>query len=566
MTLALNIQNLSYRYRGQEKPALDRVSLDVARGDSLVIMGPTEAGKSTLTAAMNGLVPHFFKGRFEGAVTVLGRNTKEKSVAELSERVGMVFQDFEAQLFSTNVELEVAFGPENLGLPHEEIARRVDENLRLVGLAGLKHRSPATLSGGQKQKLAIASILALKPELLVMDEPTTDLDPESKKEIFRITEELRLREDMTLVVVEHETEEVLNAKNILLLKDGKVAGYGPAPEMLRRIDLLERVGVRPPAIPAYFHRMGFGTLPLTIEEGLKEFAARGWRIRNDAYARLVEREYRRGKGYGETIIECEDLEYAYPGGLKALNGINVAIRRKEIVAIIGQNGGGKTTLAKHLNGLLLPGGGRVCVNGLATTEQTLFGLGRSVAYVFQNPDHQIFSETVFDEVAFGLRQRGMSDQETRGPVEQALAAVGLTGFEHEDPFSLTKSGRKRVAVASVLALKPDVLILDEPTTGLDYSEQRSMMEMINGLNQQGCTIIFITHHMWIVAEYAHRVLVLKEGQVLMDGTPREIFAKQELADAALSPPQVTAFSAALGKTLLSVDELVLCTLMNGVPG
>ncbi len=427
-------------------------------------------------------------------------------------------------------------------------------------MTGFKHRSPATLSGGQKQKLAIASILALKPELLVMDEPTTDLDPESKKEIFRITEELRRREDMTLVAVEHETEEVLNVKNILLLKDGRMAGYGPASEMLRQIDLLETVGVRPPAIPAYFHRMGCGTLPLTIDEGLKEFAARGWRMRDEAYTRLVESESLRSAAYGETIIECEDLEYAYPGGVKALNGVNVTIRRKEIVAIVGQNGGGKTTLAKHFNGLLLPGSGRVCVRGLPTTEQTLFGLGRTVAYVFQNPDHQIFSEKVFDEVAFGLRQRGMSDRETKGFVEQALEAVGLTGFENEDPFSLTKSGRKRVAVASVLALKPDVLILDEPTTGLDYSEQRSMMEMIKGLNEQGCTIIFITHHMWIVAEYAHRVIVLKEGQLLMEGTPREIFAKRELAGAALTPPPVTAFSAALGRTLLSVDELELCTL------
>ena len=170
---------------------------------------------------------------------------------------------------------------------------------------------------------------------------------------------------------------------------------------------------------------------------------------------------------------------------------------------------------------------------------------------------------MFDEVAFGLRQRKMNDQEIKGHVEQALAAVGLTGFEHEDPFSLTKSGRKRVAVASVLALKPDVLILDEPTTGLDYSEQRSMMEMIKNLNEQGCTIIFITHHMWIVAEYAHRVLVLKEGQVLMEGTPREIFAKQGLADAGLSPPRVTAFTRALGKTMLSVEELALCTLTGG---
>ncbi|HME42117.1 MAG TPA: energy-coupling factor transporter ATPase [Syntrophorhabdales bacterium] len=563
MTLALSIRNLTYQYRGQKKPALDRVSLDVARGDSLVIMGPTEAGKSTLAATMNGLVPHFFKGRIDGAVNVLGRNTRESTVAELSERVGMVFQDFEAQLFSTNLELEVAFGPENLGLPREEIVRRVDENLRLVGLAGFKRRSPASLSGGQKQKLAIASILALTPELLVMDEPTTDLDPESKKEIFRITNGLCLREEMTLITVEQETEEVLSAKNVLLLKDGRVAGYGSASEILRRIDLLKAVGVMPPAVPAYFHRMGCESLPLTIEEGLKEFAARRWLISEEAYRRAAEKDERRVSKYGETIVACENLEYTYPGGVKALSGINVAVRRKEIVAIIGQNGGGKTTLAKHLNGLLLPSKGRVFVRGVPTTEQTLFELGRTVGYVFQNPDHQIFSETVFDEVAFGLKLRNMNDQEIKAHVEQALAAVGLTGFEHEDPFSLTKSGRKRVAVASVLALRPDVLILDEPTTGLDYTEQRSMMEMIRNLNEQGCTIIFITHHMWIVAEYAHRVLVLKEGQVLMEGTPREIFARQELAEAALSPPRVTTFSRALGKTMLSIEELALCTLTGG---
>ena len=465
----------------------------------------------------------------------------------------------------------MAFGPENLGLPREEIVRRVEANLRLVGLEGFRHRSPATLSGGQKQKLAIASVLALSPQLLVMDEPTTDLDPESKREIFRITEELCLREDMTLVTVEQETEEILNAKNILLLKEGRTVGYGPASEMLRRIDLLEEVGVMPPTIPAYFHRMGFESLPLTLDEGLKEFARRGWRISEEAYARVVEKESRRASRYGDTIIACEDLEYAYPGGVEALNGVNVAIRRKEIVAIIGQNGGGKTTLAKHFNGLLIPGGGKVFVGGVQTNRQTLIGLGKTVAYVFQNPDHQIFSERVFDEVAFGLRQRKMSSQEIRGRVEEALAAVGLTGFENEDPFSLTKSGRKRVAVASVLALKPDVLILDEPTTGLDYAEQRSMMEMIKALNEQGCTIIFITHHLWIVAEYAHRVLVLKEGRIVMEGTPREIFARQELAAAALTPPAVTAFSTALGKTMLTVDELVLCTrpgrdpLRNGTP-
>jgi len=563
MATALDIRSLTYHYRGQNKPALDNVSLEVSRGESLVIMGPTEAGKSTLAATVNGLIPQFFKGRLQGTVNVLGRNTREAPVAELSGAVGIVFQDFEAQLFSTNVELEVAFGPENLGLPRQEIVQRVNDNLQLVGLFDFKHRSPAALSGGQKQKLAIASILALNPQVLVMDEPTTDLDPQSKKEIFRITSQLCLRESMTLITVEQETEDIVSTSTVLLLKEGQIQGYGPASEILRQVDLLKAVGVMPPAIPAYFHRMGCTTLPMTIEQALKEFSARGWSISQETCARLLEKESRRSEAYGETIIECKDLAFEYAGGIKALQGINLSIRRKEIVAIVGQNGGGKTTLAKHFNALLLPSRGLVSVEGLPTSEQTLVELGKKVAYVFQNPDHQIFSERVFDEVAFGLRQRRMKEPDIKVQVDEALKAVGLSGFEQEDPFTLTKSGRKRVAVASVLTLKPDVLILDEPTTGLDYSEQRSMMEMVKNLNEQGCTIIFITHHMWIVAEYAHRVLVLKDGQILMDGTPRDIFAREDLSKSFLSAPPVCAFSRALGRTMLSVEELALCTITGG---
>ena len=561
---AVSIQNLTYRYRGQKRQALDRISFDASGDDFLVIMGPTEAGKSTLASTINGLVPHFFRGSFDGSVNVLGRNTRNTTVSELSGQVGIVFQDFEAQLFSTNVELEAAFGPENLGLSRAEIRRRVDENLKLVGLASLKDRSPATLSGGQKQKLAIASVLAMQPKVLVLDEPTTDLDPASKGEIFRISDELRLRHDMTLIAVEHETEEVLNARHILLMKEGRVVRYGAAAEILRQIDLLEDIGVMPPAIAAYFHRMGSETLPLTLEEGLGEFTTRGWRISEEAYVGLLEADSRRAAQYGETIISCEALDYTYPGGVNALRGIDLGIRRGEMVAIVGQNGGGKTTLAKHFNGLLLPTGGRVLVGGVPTTEQTVFQLGQKVAYVFQNPDHQIFSDSVFGEVAFGLRLRNVGEAETKKRVQRALEACGLSGFEAEDPFMLTKSGRKRVAVASVLALEPDVLILDEPTTGLDYLEQRSMMNMAKRLNEQGCTIIFITHHMWVVAEYAHRVVVVNDGRIMLDGGPRDIFAEQRLNRAALRPPQLVAFSTALGKTMLSADELIVCTRAKGV--
>jgi len=237
----------------------------------------------------------------------------------------------------------------------------------------------------------------------------------------------------------------------------------------------------------------------------------------------------------------------------------VDIFKGEIVAIVGQNGSGKTTLAKHLNALLMPTNGEVKVNGLDTEEQGVFKIGQSVGYVFQNPDHQIFSELVYEEVAFGPRLREVPEDEVELRVKEALEAVGLTGFEQEDPFSLTKSGRQRVAVASVLAVQPDVLILDEPTTGLDYQEQRSMMDMVRRLNDQGSTIIFVTHHMWVVAEYAHKVFVIKDGKLLLDGTTREVFAQEEALEASyLRPPHFVQFSNRLGKTFLTPDEMISC--------
>ncbi len=285
----------------------------------------------------------------------------------------------------------------------------------------------------------------------------------------------------------------------------------------------------------------------------------------ERYAKLIAADSARKESYGEVIIRCQGLEHTYPNGFKALSGIDLEIQRGQVVAIVGQNGSGKTTLVKHFNGLLMPTAGSIEVDGKSTTVQGVYNLGKQVGYVFQNPDHQIFSDTVFDEIAYTLRLRKMADAEIHDRVAEALAAVGLAGFEQEDPFSLTKSGRQRVAVASVLAAKPEVLILDEPTTGLDYAEQRSMMNLVRRLNETGSTIIFVTHHMWVVAEYAHQVYVCKDGRILLEGTPREVFAhEKELTDAYLRPPHLVRFSNLLGRTALSVDELLSFTGPEGV--
>jgi len=555
----ISIKDLKFRYRGEKKIALNGISLDIAKGEFLVIMGASEAGKSTLAACFNGLIPHYMKGAIKGEVIIQGVNTADSSVPRLAQNVGIVFQDFEAQLFSTNVELEVAFGPENFAVPREEIGRRIKENLAYVGLEEFHNRPPFTLSGGQKQKLAIASVLAMQPSILVMDEPTTDLDPISKRGIFEITNQLRQRNDITLIVVEHETEEALEADRIALLQDGQIVQVGSVHEILQQVELLEELGVMPLGIPKFFKDMGFKDLPLTLNEGLEAFTKTDWSISETNYSQLLQNEKQSSQHEGQPLIQCRGLEHTYPNGVKALNGIDLDIFEGEIVAIVGQNGSGKTTLAKHLNALLAPTSGDVLVNGLHTKEQGVFKIGQKIGYVFQNPDHQIFSELVYDEIAFGLKLRKVPEEEIKQRVEEALEAVGLTGFEQEDPFSLTKSGRQRVAVASVLAVQPDVLILDEPTTGLDYKEQRSMMDMVRRLNDNGSTIIFVTHHMWVVAEYAHRVFVIKDGRMLLEGTTREVFAQEEtLIDSHLCPPYFVQFSNHLGKTFLSPDEMITC--------
>ena len=559
---AISIRELAYRYRGQEKPALDGVNLDVAEGEFVVVMGPSGAGKSTLCTALNGLIPHFFRGRIEGEVRVNGRPTSDGKVGEFAREVGLVFQDFEAQLFSTNVALEVAFGPENFSVERGEMARRVEEVLGRVRLGGFEGRQPATLSGGQKQRLAIASVLAIEPRVLCLDEPTTDLDPIGKLGVFEIASELKERDDVTLIVVEHETEETLEADRIVILRDGRVVTDRPAREVLRDVDLLQESRIMPLGVTRFFHEMGWprDQLPLTPAEGLAEIRRRGWRVDPGRHRELVTEDQKREEGYGEALIEVEGLTHRYPNGVVALEGVDLAVRRGEFLAVLGQNGSGKTTLVKHFNGLLEPTEGSVRVEGKTTTEQGIRRLGQTVGYVFQNPDHQIFSDTVADEVAFGPKIRGLEDAEVEERVKEALAAVGLEGYEGEDPFGLTKGERQRVAVASVLAVRPEVLILDEPTTGLDYAEQRSMMDLVRRLNEAGSTIVVVTHTMWVVAEYAHRATVVRDGRVVLSGTVREVFAEEErLRDASLRPPHVVSMGNSLGHTVLSVDEMLRVT-------
>jgi energy-coupling factor transport system ATP-binding protein len=471
----------------------------------------------------------------------------------MSRIVGLVLQDFEAQLFSTNVELEMAFGPENHCLPRSEIGRRIQRYLAYVGLERLRQREPASLSGGQKQRLAIGSVLALEPKILVMDEPTTDLDPGGREEVLAVADSLR-EEGRMLLIVDHEPETAAGADQVWLMRDGRVVAQGPPAEIILDLPLLESCGIKALPTVELFHSMKWPGRPLTVDSAITL-------IQEHNLAQCRELKLNAapsGGAIGPLVLEAEGLGYIYPQyHVEALRGINLTIREGEFIAILGQNGSGKTTLAKHFNGLLKPTSGRVLVRGRPTTEHSHRELARLVGYVFQNPDHQIFARTVREEVGFGLAMQGENPETVETRVAEALEVVGLAGYELKVPFTLTKGERQRVAVASVLAVQPQVIILDEPTTGLDYRHQRNTMELLKRLNKQGHTIIIITHSMWVAAEYAERTMVLKEGRILADGPTRAVFADEaRLAEASLRPPSLVQLSNWLGTQALGVEQMV----------
>ena len=411
-------------------------------------------------------------------------------------------------------------------------------------------REPATLSGGQKQRLAIGSVLALEPAVLVMDEPTTDLDPQGRDEVLSLANTLK-EKGQTLLMVDHEPETAVHADRVWLMKEGQIISQGSPFEILGDVSLMESCGVKPHPLVELFRSLDWPGVPLTIE------TARTLIETN----RLAERRHplpTRSEAGASPVLKAEGLGFTYPDHqVEALTSIDLSIEDGQFVAILGQNGSGKTTLAKHFNGLLKPTSGRLFLQGKPVGAYSHRELARIAGYVFQNPDHQIFARTVSEEVGFGLRVLGEPAGRIEHRIAEALENVGLAGYEEKVPFTLTKGERQQVAVASVLATQPRIIILDEPTTGLDYRHQRSMMEMLKRLNRAGHTVIIITHSMWVAAEYASRTIVMREGSILLDGPTRSVFREEaRLAEASLRPSPLVKLSNWLGTEALTVRQLV----------
>jgi len=555
----IKIHDLKFSYPKCEEQALKGINLSIGKGEFVAIIGPSLAGKSTFCMALNGLIPHNTKGKIEGKVLIQGMDTTTHKPFMLCNSIAIMFQDFEAQLFCTNAALDVAFGPENLGLDTEEIHQRVKECMQAVGLEGFESREPFSLSGGEKQRLAIASALALHSDVLVLDEPTTDLDPMGKKTVIQIVDNLRREGDFTIICVEHEIEELVKANRIIVLVDGMVQMDGKPEEVLIKTDFLREKGVMPLGVCELLKALQIHSSVLDVDGCVRELQTFGYHLSDEKVAAIRFSEERRKSEYGNPIIDAQNVYFQYPDTDRyAVDNVSLTVREGEFLAIMGHNGSGKTTFAKQLNGLLKKTSGSIQVYG-DPVETGIYNLSKYIGYVFQNPDHQIFAESILEEVSFGPHNYNMPENEINNTVMEALQAVGLGGREKEDPFSLTKGERQRVAIASVLAMKPKILILDEPTTGLDYKEQCGVMKLLKHLNESGCTIIIITHTMWVVSHYAHRAIIMNKGKVVLEGGVRDVFANEELLNSLhLKPPQITQIGNRMGFPFISVEDACAC--------
>ncbi|RLE56279.1 MAG: ABC transporter ATP-binding protein [Thermoprotei archaeon] len=553
MSTLIELDDVWVRYRMARDYALRGISLKIREGDVVGIIGPTGAGKSTLAKVMCGIVPNLEPcDEFRGYVSVCGLDTREVPVGIICRRCAMVFQDYEAQLFRTSVELEVAFGPENLGLEPSEIERRVKWALELTGLVGLERRYTYALSGGQKQRLAIASVLSLQPDVLVLDEATSDLDPRGKLELFQVIKKLiEARIIKAAVIIDHHLDKLAQLANrIVVLKNGEVIDEGTPREVLTKVELLKSLKLEPPQVTELFHRLGHtrDKLPLTIDEALEH--TKNLRARKPERTEVSK---------VDKVLSLRDIWFYYVPSEWVLKGINLDVYRGECLGIIGQNGSGKTTLANIIMGILKPIKGRVTLLDQDVTEKGPTARIGIIGYVLQNPDYQIFNRTVYEELAFAPKHMNLPPDEVDRRVKHVAKLVGIEHLLDEDPFFLSKADRQRVAVASVLTMYPKILLLDEPTTGLTPGETRDLMDLVMKLNRElGMTVIVITHDMNVVARYCTRVVLMKSGEIVIDTDTRTLFKNIELLrQNYIEPPQIIEYTVrALGEPYLTVDELI----------
>lgn len=553
----IKIENLKYRYPNTTNLALDGLDFEIEKGSFIGIIGENGAGKSTLCQAFNGLVPGFFKGAYGGKVLIGDTEVSKTTVSKLCQKVGLVFQNPFNQLSGAKETVfeEIAFGLQNFGVPKEEMISRVNEVMELLDIADYRDRNPFDLSGGQMQRVALAGILAMKPEVIVLDEPTSQLDPAGSEEVFAAVDKLA-KSGITIIMVEQKLEKLAEyCDRILLLHQGKQIAFDSPEQIFSREDL-QSYGVNPPAYTRICQAFGVkkdnGCYPASLKDALvlkdlfPEENIFGLGKKSLDYNVEIRSEREKTTSCEQSVFNIEHLKFQYVENVPVLQDVNLTIDNRP-TAIIGQNGAGKTTLVKLLKGLLKPVGGSIYYGGNDMAEKSVAMLAGEIGYVFQNPDDQIFKYHVIDEVMFGPQNIGMTKEQAREKAVAALKVVGLEQLADENPYDLELAERKLVAIASVLAMDTKVIILDEPTIAQDWKGRKIIQKIIRDLSSQGKTVIAILHDMDFVAESFERVIVMAHGKVLADGTKEEVFAQKDILEQArLDQPYLTKLCQRLG--------------------
>lgn len=536
-------------------------------------MGENGAGKSTLCQMTNGIIPNSIGGKLAGKVLVHGLDTQEAGISVLATKVGIVLEDPETQLFASSVLSEVAFGPENLSISPAEIQERVAWALETVRLKGYEDRLPTSLSGGQKQRLAIAANIAMRPDILVLDEATSQLDPVGVEEVLSVARELNQKYGMTVIMATDASEMIArHMDRVVVLNEGRLVADGTPREIFSNLNLFKKIMIRSPQVSQLAGRMQdegkpFTSFPITVEEGKQEIIQM---VGNGHPGSTGSKQPERYTIDAPTSILVDNLDYIYqPLNVHAVKGVSFEIKKGEFVALIGQNGSGKTTILKNLLGLLRPTSGKVLVAGKDTNVTAVAEMAQHVGFVLQNPDQQLFAQTVAEEVSYGPKNLGVSPEVIEERIEKALQVVGLEGRRDEFPPAMPKGDRAKVVIASALALDPEIIILDEPTTGQDYRGCHQIMQIAKAMHEQGRTVLFVTHHMALVAEYARRVIVLSGGKVILDDVTEAVFSKREVVrQAYIIPPQITELGQALPpelglpRTPLTVETMCQAVLQK----
>lgn len=528
----IEFKNFSFKYRSQKEPTLKDINLAIYPGEKVLIVGPSGSGKSTLAHCINGLVPFSYRGDITGSYRIKGKDPSKLGIFELSQSVGTVLQDTDGQFIGLTVAEDIAFALENDCVTQQEMFRRVDEAADLVAVGELLSHAPGELSGGQKQRVSMAGVLVCDVDILLFDEPLANLDPATGKRTIALIDEIKKQKNATILIIEHRLEDALyrDVDRIIVVGEGRIVA-DTTPNELLATDILADQGIREPLYIAALKEAGCRIkaedAPSHIETmELKDYCEtlRHW------YQSVAVPEVQPEK---ELILELQNISYSYESKIRVLRDINFKVHRGEMLGIVGKNGAGKSTLSNLICGFMQPDKGRILFGGEDIADKSIKERGEKIGLVMQNPNQMISKPMIFDEVALGLTARGVPEEEIKERVNETLKICGLYAFRNWPISALSFGQKKRVTIASILVLNPEVLILDEPTAGQDYRHYMEIMEFLKEINEKyGITIIMITHDMHLMLEYTDRAVVLADGQLLADALPAEVLTDGQVAEQA----------------------------------